>query len=128
MTPPAKPEAPATHEKIVKSCDILVIGGGGSGLVAAAKAAHAGKRVVLLEKNFETGGSAWFGHMMRVHWSKWHQAAGIPDKREKLYETFLKKTQGRCNNKLAAAFWMPTWTWPTGLLTPAIWKRALNGV
>lgn len=97
----AKPEAPATHEKIVKSCDILVIGGGGSGLVAAAKAAHAGKRVVLLEKNFETGGSAWFGHMMRVHWSKWHQAAGIPDKREKLYETFLKKTQGRCNNELA---------------------------
>ena len=97
----AAPEVVVSHEKITKECDILVIGGGGSGLVAAAKAAHAGKRVILMEKNFETGGSAYFGHMMRVHWSKWHEAAGIPDKREKMFRTFQKKTQGRCNNELA---------------------------
>ena len=97
----AAPEVIVPHEKVEKECDILVIGGGASGLVAAAKAAHAGKSVILLEKNFETGGSAYFGHMMRVHWSKWHEAAGIPDKREKLFRTFVKKTQGRCNNELA---------------------------
>lgn len=97
----AKPVEAKKHEKIVKDCDILVIGGGGSGLVAAAKAVDAGKKVVLLEKNFETGGSAYFGHMMRMHWSKWHEAAGIPDKREKMYAKFLKKTQGKCNNELA---------------------------
>lgn len=97
----AEPEPIVPHEKIVKVCDVLVIGGGGSGLVAAAKAADARKKVILLEKNKETGGSAWFGHMMKVHWSKWHEAAGIPDKREKMYQKFLRKTQGRCNNELA---------------------------
>ncbi len=99
--PEAAPKAAAPHETLIKECDILVIGGGGSGLVAAAKAADAGKRVILLEKNKETGGSAWFGHMMKVHYSKWHEAAGMPDKREKLYQKFLKKTEGRCNNELA---------------------------
>lgn len=97
----AKPVEAPKHEKIVKECDILVIGGGASGLVAGAKASDAGKKVIVLEKNKETGGSAYYGHMMRVHWSKWHEAAGIPDKREKMYQKFLKKTQGRCNNELA---------------------------
>ena len=40
------PEAPIAHEKTELSCDILVIGGGASGLTAAAKAAYAGKKVV----------------------------------------------------------------------------------
>lgn len=97
----AAPVKAQPHDKIVKACDVLVIGGGGSGLVAAAKAAHAGKKVILLEKNKETGGSAWFGHMMRIHWSKWHEAAGISDPREKMYQKFLRKTQGKCNNELA---------------------------
>lgn len=97
----AQPVEPPKHDKIVKACDILVIGGGASGLVAGAKASDAGKKVIVLEKNKETGGSAYYGHMMRVHWSKWHEAAGIPDKREKMYAKFLKKTQGRCNNELA---------------------------
>lgn len=99
--PEAQIEAPVSHEPVRKDCDILVIGGGGSGLVAAAKAAHAGKKVTLLEKNWETGGSAWFGHMMRVHYSKWHEAAGLPDKRDRLYAKFLRKTGGACNNELA---------------------------
>lgn len=97
----AAPVKVQPHDKLIKDCDVLVIGGGGSGLVAAAKAAHAGKKVILLEKNKETGGSAYFGHMMMIHWSKWHEAAGIPDKREKMYQKFLKKTQGKCNNELA---------------------------
>ena len=95
------PEAPIAHEKTELSCDILVIGGGASGLTAAAKAAHAGKKVVVMEKNFETGGSAYFGHMMRVHYSKWHQAAGLPDKREKMFKKFQRMTEGKCNNELA---------------------------
>ena len=97
--PAAKPEA---HEKAVKECDVLVIGGGGSGLVAAAKAADLGKKVILMEKNWETGGSAYFGHMMRCHFSKWHEAAGMKDKRAKLLENYKKKTGERGNPELAS--------------------------
>lgn len=38
-------------------CDVLVVGGGGSGLAAAIEAARCGCTVVLLEKNPQTGGS-----------------------------------------------------------------------
>jgi succinate dehydrogenase/fumarate reductase flavoprotein subunit len=42
------------------SYDVIVVGGGGSGLAAAIEARAAGARVVLLEKNPELGGStAW---------------------------------------------------------------------
>lgn len=88
------------HEKIVKNCDVLVIGGGGSGLTAAAKAADMGKSVVLLEKNWEVGGSAYFGHMMRVHYSKWHKDAGLEDPREKLFEEFKETVGDAVNLKL----------------------------
>jgi len=43
-----------------ETCDVLVVGGGGSGLAAAIEAAERGARVVLLEKNAQLGGStAW---------------------------------------------------------------------
>lgn len=37
--------------------DVIVVGGGGAGLAAASEAALLGKRVILLEKNPQTGGS-----------------------------------------------------------------------
>lgn len=98
---PDKPEPPAKpHEKIVKECDVLVIGGGASGMAAAARAADSGKKVIVLEKNHEVGGSAWYAHMFRAQWSVWHEADGIPDPREKLYRQFMKKTQNRVDGQL----------------------------
>ncbi len=47
---------PAPQMRIVET-DVLVVGGGGSGLAAAIEAARAGRKVVLLEKNTKTGGS-----------------------------------------------------------------------
>lgn len=97
----AEPQA-EKHEKIQKECDVLVIGGGGSGLVAAAKAQDLGQKVILMEKNWETGGSATFGHMMRVHYSKWHEEAGEKDRRKELLERYKEATGERGNADLVA--------------------------
>ncbi|NTV90579.1 MAG: 4Fe-4S dicluster domain-containing protein, partial [Clostridiales bacterium] len=53
--PRKKPEAhPLKH----MSCDLLVLGGGGAGLIAAVKAAEvSGGKVIVLEKAKKTGGS-----------------------------------------------------------------------
>ncbi len=98
---PDKPEPlPEPHEKIVKECDVCVIGAGAAGMVAGAKCCDQGKRVVVLEKMHEVGGSAWYAAGFLVHWSKWHEAAGLKDKREKEYARFLKKTEGNVDPKL----------------------------
>ena len=98
---PDQPEPKAEpHEKIVKTCDVLVIGGGAAGMAAAARAADSGKQVIVLEKNREVGGSAWYAHMFRAQWSVWHEAAGISDPREKLYRQFMKKTENRVDGQL----------------------------
>ncbi|MDD6023203.1 MAG: FAD-dependent oxidoreductase [Oscillospiraceae bacterium] len=98
---PDCPEPPVQpHERIGKSCDVLVIGGGAAGMAAAARAADSGKKVIVVEKNHEVGGSAWYAHMFRAQWSVWHEQEGIPDPREKLYRQFMKKTQNRVDGEL----------------------------
>ena len=98
--PENPPLAPAFHEKEFKSCDICIIGAGAAGMTAAAKAADQGLKVIVLEKGHEVGGSAWYAAGFRVHYSKWHGAAGLKDNREKLYEQFMKKTEGKVDGKL----------------------------
>ncbi len=47
---------PDTYEKATAFCDVLVIGGGPAGLVAALSAARSGARVILADENFALGG------------------------------------------------------------------------
>lgn len=98
---PDKPEPkPAPHDPIHKTCDICVIGAGAAGMVAAAKAVDAGKKVIVLEKMHEVGGSAWYAAGFRVHWSKLHAAAGAKDKREKEFKKFMEMTENQVDPKL----------------------------
>lgn len=60
--------------------DVVVVGGGGSGLAAAIEARAAGARVVLLEKNQKLGGStAWSVGSITTTGSPHQQRAGVVD-------------------------------------------------
>ncbi|MCZ4091790.1 sarcosine oxidase subunit alpha family protein [Sinorhizobium psoraleae] len=48
---------PETYEKSWAHCDLLVVGGGPAGLIAALTAGRAGLRVILADEDFRLGGS-----------------------------------------------------------------------
>ncbi len=56
----SKESDPDTYEKAYAHCDLLVIGAGPAGLMAALTAARSGARVVLADEQFELGGSLLF--------------------------------------------------------------------
>lgn len=90
------PDCPKTvmpHDRMELSCDVCVIGAGAAGMAAAAKAQDMGASVVILEKNHEIGGSAWYATGFAVHYSRFHQEAGKPDTRQEKYAQFLEKTK-----------------------------------
>ena len=62
-----------------KNCDIVILGAGGSGMVAAVRAAEHGCRVIVLEKAKFIGGGMRFASTMRTFRSKWQADRGIPD-------------------------------------------------
>jgi fumarate reductase flavoprotein subunit len=63
-----------------KSCDVVVLGGGGSGMVAAVRAAQlTGKKVIILEKDSATGGAGQFANSTRTFGSKWQAKRNLPD-------------------------------------------------
>ncbi len=100
ISDPEHPVQVEAHPPVELTCDVLVVGGGAAGLAAAARAADLGKKVLVLEKNKEVGGSAWYAHVFRNYYSKWHQQAGMPDQREQLYREFMEKTEGHVDGKL----------------------------
>jgi len=78
------PEAMAAEKKYDfvdrKSCDLVVLGGGGSGLTAAVRAAQlTGKKVIVLEKAAFSGGAAQSARTMRTFRSKWQKKRNLPD-------------------------------------------------
>ena len=63
-----------------KSCDLVVLGGGGSGMIAAVRAAQlTGKKVIVLEKAASTGGAAQYAGTIRTFGSKWQKKRNLPD-------------------------------------------------
>ena len=61
------------------NCDIVVLGGGGSGIVAAVRAAQLGARVVVVEKMDVLGGNSWYAGGLLTTTSKYQRALGMED-------------------------------------------------
>lgn len=85
-----------------KNCDIVVIGGGGSGLVAAVRAAElSGKKVIVLEKGKVLGGGMLFASTMRTFGSKWQEERGIPDQSNDFLRKMMDLTMWKLDPQLA---------------------------
>lgn len=86
-----------------KTCDIVVLGGGGSGLVAAARAAElSGGRVVVLEKTKTLGGGMLFASTMRTFGSRWQRDREIPDQSVKFMRQGMDLTLWQLDPKLVS--------------------------
>jgi len=95
------PDTPQKHELRKLSCDLVVLGAGGSGLIAAVKAAQlTGKKVVVLEKAKKPGGNTNFAHGFMVFHSKWQQDAGWPDTRDEWLRRSMKNVNWRLDHKI----------------------------
>lgn len=68
------------------SCDVAVIGGGGSGLVAAVRAAQLGARVIVAEKMDVLGGNSWYAGGLLTTTSKFQRALGMEDQTDEYYK------------------------------------------
>ncbi len=85
------PEPIVAHEPVQKEADVVVCGGG-SGIVAAVRAAQAGKKVILVEKADKLGGNTDYAHAYFPVYTKWHEKAGMVDAREQAVEHYLTVT------------------------------------
>ena len=93
---PEKETPPVPHEPETIEADAVVLGAGGSGLVAAVRYHQlTGKKVVVLEKAKKPGGNTNLGHAFVVRYSKMHEAAGLPDWREKAVDSIWNGGNGR---------------------------------
>lgn len=89
-------QPPIQAEPRALQADAVVLGAGGSGLVAAVRYRQlTGKKVLVLEKASKPGGNTNLGHAFVVHYSKLHQAAGMPDLREQAVESIWSGSDGR---------------------------------
>lgn len=102
--PSAPVVEPETHELRRISCDMVVLGAGGSGLIAAVKAAQlSGKKVIVLEKAKKAGGNTNLAHGFMVFNSKWQQDAGAPDTRDEIVRKGMEKITWRLNPRIIRA-------------------------
>ncbi len=74
-------------ERVTDEVDVIVVGGGGSGLAAASSAARLGRKVILLEKAAQLGGStAWSVGSISATGTSHQRRAGIKDSPDEHFE------------------------------------------
>jgi succinate dehydrogenase/fumarate reductase flavoprotein subunit len=81
----------------VLNCDIVVIGGGGSGLAAAVRAAEAGADVIIVEKMSSLGGNSRLAGGLLSTYSRFQKELGMPDKTNDYIEKAYKQNKYTLN-------------------------------
>lgn len=91
--------------------DLVVCGSGASGKSAALEAAKAGKRVVILEKMPDTGGSSMYAEGIAAFDSIEQRERKTPDNPkyhfptpDEAYDTYMSFSHDRANNEVVRAF------------------------
>jgi succinate dehydrogenase/fumarate reductase flavoprotein subunit/ferredoxin-like protein FixX len=115
------------HDIIRRDCDVLILGGGTAGLIAAAKIADmTKKKVIVLEKARKAGGSGKFAMGVKYFSTRWQIDAGIPDQMDDFIRSAMNSTDWELNIKLVSnAFraipgffdWFCTWGRPEEIMT-----------
>ena len=90
--------------EITLACDLAVIGGGGAGLSAAARAAEQGARVVLIEKMTELGGNTRLAGGLLCTNSEVLKAAGVPDSTEAHIDLYRRTQRYRLDPAIYKRF------------------------
>ncbi|MBE6992077.1 MAG: FAD-binding protein [Ruminococcaceae bacterium] len=98
--PPAPVE---THEPVTHECDALVIGAGGSGMIAACRIAEqTGKKVIVLEKTKKSGcGALHVAGPVSVADSKWALDKGAEKVLPKHVDKVVSSSNGELDRKLS---------------------------
>ncbi len=71
-------------------CDIVIVGGGGSGMNAAVRASELGAKVIVVEKMERLGGNSWLAGGLLSTTSKYQRERGFEDKTDYYIETAHK--------------------------------------
>lgn len=96
----AKPIPTPVPEKAEYECDIVVIGAGGSGLIAAVRAKElSGKNVIVLEKAKAAGGSTTLGHSYMIYNSRMQREACV-DNVQEVIDRNIRNSQGKIPEEL----------------------------
>lgn len=101
--------------------------GPGSGLVAAVRAAQlSGKKVIVLEKAKKPGGNTTLGHGFLMRYTKWHEAAGLPDIRDEFLNKLYEDTGKVLDYQMLKTPPILSATCLTGCVPLAMWRSPLN--
>ena len=112
------PEAEKHETPNVYDCDLVIVGGGSSGVIAAAKFAETGKKVIVLEKLETLGGGGQYAQGIRLFGTQWEKDAGCPDQTDDYVRSAMATVRWELNPQLVyntfkalpGMFdWMCTW-------------------
>ena len=99
--------APDQSKQAIKqvNADVVIIGAGTAGLVAAIRAKDLGANVVLLEKADRPDGNSIYALGTLAAWGTRNQKeAGIQDSRDAFYKDMMKVSAGRADPNLTATY------------------------